>query len=83
MRDISRRDFLRDLAALGFLTLGGGCLSSCAPTAGIRKPTEAIVSASLDWPFIREAKYYTGMAAGLDCTSCHQNAPSEALYCHV
>ena len=83
MRNVSRRDFLRDLAALGFLTLGGGCLSSCTPTAGIRKPTEEIVSAPPDWPFAREAKYYTGMAAGLDCTSCHQDAPSEALYCHV
>jgi len=84
MSRISRRDFLRDLTAWGLLAAGGSCLTACQPTGGVASLYGADeVAAARAWPYAREAKYYSTMAAGLDCTSCHTDAPSEVLYCHV
>ena len=82
---VSRREFMRDLAVLGLLSAGGGCLASCQPTAGIERLQAAAEpsTVSFNWPHAREAKYYSSMTAGLDCTSCHGDAQSESLYCHV
>jgi pyruvate formate lyase activating enzyme len=80
----SRREFLRDFAVWSLLAAGSGCLASCQPTGGLAQATGGgRATAPRDWPYAREARHYSSMIAGLDCTSCHADAPSEVLYCHI
>jgi pyruvate formate lyase activating enzyme len=83
MSEITRRQFLRGLAGLGLGTCAGAALTSqlsCAPSPGSTASGKASPPPS---PYAREARYYTTLAASLNCQSCHGDMqPSQVLYCH-
>lgn len=83
MKRISRRDFVKGLAGLGFCALAGSAFFS-------RRSGPEPIGGAKGWPLpnlppnAREAMYYTGVEENLNCASCHgATEPSRVLYCHI
>jgi pyruvate formate lyase activating enzyme len=87
MDELTRRDLFR-AAGVGICGLGAAWLGVRAQGWGALARSDAggaaAVAAELG-PYAREARYYSGVAAQLNCETCHSGveSPSRVGYCHT
>lgn len=83
MREITRREFIKGLTALGLCAFSGRALLACARREKVALPPEAAQERPL-WGQAHEASHYIRIQDDLNCQACHRAVePSRLLFCHT